>query len=317
MIKSQNALPTTNLQDLRTNASLQKDEWEQIDEEAVRISQKVRTVMSDIMDAGLSVDAGGLGTLEWTYDALEGFDTEAAIDAEVVTAKQNDDVVYHPITTPIPMIGQTFELNARRLEASRTNGRALDTTGVAECARLVNNKAEDLIVNGTSQNFNGNSIEGFTNHSDKLSVTLDNDWVSSGEINSSATPKSDVLEMVDALYQKGLTGPYHLYYPLHYDQVMRDDYKSESERTFRERLLDIEGVENLSGTAALADNTVVLVQMDSSTIELAMAEDITNIEWSREGGMVTEYMTMMAFAPIVKTRYDEDGNAFAGVVELS
>ena len=312
VITNQSELETLNVNELRTNATLQKDEWEEIDEAAVRVARKRRTLMSDLMDAGLTVDAGGLGTTEWTYDALKNV-SDAEINLDTVTAIEEDSQNYEPNTVPVPMLGKSFRLSQRRLEASRKLGQGLDTTGVEAASRKVNDKGEDLIMNGSSLQFNGNSIEGLTNKSAGLDVSLSDNWDT-----SSGTPIDDSRAMVGTAFENGIEGPFNLYYPLNYHEVMLDDYSdSKGDRTVMERIEAIEGIEDVSASAALADDTVVLVQMDSQTIQLAIAQDLTNIEWSDKGGLVNHYMTMMAFAPVVKTRYTEDGNTVAGVVVLS
>ncbi len=55
-------------------------------------------------------------------------------------------------------------------------------------------------------------------------------------------------------------------------------------RTVRQRLLLIEGLEEIVVCDRLAAHNVVLVQMTKSVVDLAKAQDIVTVNWQEMGG---------------------------------
>src|SRR5690606_19952412 len=96
----------------------------------------------------------------------------------------------------------------------------------------------------------------------------------------------------------GFTGPYDLYLPANFDGVIDEDYKAESDRTLRERLMAIDGIQNIEILPSLADNNVLLVQMTRSVVQMPVGQDITTITWDLMGGLATNWaiLAVLSFA---------------------
>ncbi len=54
----------------------------------------------------------------------------------------------------------------------------------------------------------------------------------------------------------------------------------------------------------LAVGQVVMVQLESGVIDLAVAQDVVNVQWDSGDGMMANFATMAAWAPRIKTDFD-------------
>jgi len=142
-----------------------------------------------------------------------------------------------------------------------------------------------------------NDLPGYTNFSSREQLSFsDVAWNDiSGAPEAAVT---DVLAMRSALRDNGFTGPYVLYIPSNFDGTIDEDYKSESDRTLRERLLSINGVEQVKVLPSLADDNVLLVQMTRSVVQAAIGQDITTVTWDEMGGLANYWaiLSVMSFA---------------------
>jgi hypothetical protein len=111
---------------------------------------------------------------------------------------------------------------------------------------------------------------------------------------------TDVLAARTALRDNGFTGPYTLYLPANFDGVIDDDYKAESDKTLRQRLMDIDGVTAIRISATLPDSNVLLVQMSRSVVEIASGQTITTVTWDEFGGLAQNWAILAVQAPALK-----------------
>jgi hypothetical protein len=108
-------------------------------------------------------------------------------------------------------------------------------------------------------------------------------------------------------------GPWVLYIPTAYETVLDDEFKSNSDKPIRQRIMEISGISDIKVVDKLTANNVVLVQMTTDVVRLVVGLPITTVEWTTEGGMVFHFKVMTIQVPQV--RADQDGNS--GIVHLS
>jgi len=297
---------------LRTNATLRKDEWKQFDEAIITVAQNRLVGVADLMSRGLVFNiANGLGTTVLEYEDVS--DIEAAqVSMDAVTRGDGDRVEFDINYLPLPITHKDFQINIRVLEASRKLGNPLDTTMAELAARKVAEKNEEYLFQGASSYaFGGGTIYGYVDAPNLNPVTLSEDW------DASSCTGEDILDDVRAMKQASIDamhyGPWVLYIPTAYETVLDDDFKAASDKTVRQRILEIAGVDSVTVADKLAANKVLLVQMTSDVVRMVQGLPLTTVEWQTQGNMVFHFKVMNILVPQV--RFDQEGNS--GITHLS
>lgn len=289
---------------LRTNNILRKDEWKAFDEAVVDIFRHGLTGIEDLRAAGLVRNLGGLGTMIDEWEMMSDMESATA-DMSGITPGAKSQPEFELTGVPIPIIHKDFQINIRRLLASRKLGSSLDTTMAEVAARKVRDKLEDMIFNGLD-NIRSKQyvVYGYTTFPYRNQMALSGIWGSAG-----SDPIADVLSMLEVANENNCDGPYHIYVPRSFWANLYADYDEQKPGTIAERILqipDIKGIKQaspLDGTAGSAE--VVMVQLTRDVVDLAIGEDVTNVEWETLGGMQTNFKVMCAMAPRLKR--DEEG----------
>lgn len=297
------------LNKLRTNNILRKDEWKAFDEAVVDIFRHNLVGIEDLRTAGLTRDLGGLGTMIDEWEMISDME-EANADMSGITPGQKSQPEFELAGVPIPIIHKDFQINIRRLLASRKMGASLDTTMAEIAARKVRDKLDQMVFNGLpeirSKQF---VVHGYTTFPFRNQMPLSGIWGEAG-----STPLADVLSMLEVMNDNNMNGPFNIYVPRSFWANLYDDYDVQKPGTIAERILQIPDIRNikqatpLDGTAASAE--VVMVQLSREVVDLSIGQDVTNVEWETLGGMQTNFKVMCAMAPRLKR--DEEGRC--GVV---
>jgi hypothetical protein len=298
------------------NATLRKDEWKQYDEAIVRIARERLRGVNDLISAGLVYNiTNGLGTTVLEHEDMSDMN-EAEMNMDAVTREKHDAVEFDINYLPLPIIHKAFHVNIRVLEASRMRGQPLDTTQAEVCTRKVLEKVETILFQGTSTfSYGGGIIYGYMDHPDRNTYSLAVKW-NTADSSGAATGETilaDVLAMKQASIDAKFYGPWVLYIPTNYETVLDEDFKANSDKSIRQRLLEIDGLTDIRVIDKLTDDNVLLVQMTSDVVRLVQGMGVTPVEWTTEGGFVTQYKVMTIQVPQIRS--DQDGNS--GIVHGS
>ena len=297
---------------LRTNATLRQDEWKVLDAEIISEAQNRLVVVRDVLTRGLTLNLkNGLGTTILESENV-GDMNAAQVSMNGVTKGSNDTVNYEVVGLPLPMIHKDYSIEIRKLNSSRNQGEALDATQAGLSARKVADIAEDMLLNGYSMTYGGYTIYGYTNYTNRNTVTLSVDWDASSKTGKQIV--DDVLSCKQALIAAKFFGPFAMYVPTAYDTRLDEDYSdSKGSNTVRERILAIKGVESIEVADHMTANNVVMVQMTKDVVREVIGMPITNVEWSSEGGMIFNFKVMEIMVPQIRS--DQSGNC--GIAHLS
>jgi len=295
---------------IQTNATLRRDEWKQLDEAILAISEQRLGGIQDLEANGLVFNLGNaMGTTVLEYhDMSNAMEAEMTMDG--VTRSQGDRPAFGTNYLPLPIVHVDYEINARVLAASRSLGNPLDVTSAERAARKVNEKLEDMLFTSTSYTFGGGTVYSYLSHPDRNTVSLGTAWTA----DTGANILTDVINMKQASINAMHYGPWMLYIPTAYETVLDKDYDTTTPgTTIRERIMKISGIKGVKVIDRLTAANVLLVQMTSDVVRLVKGMGIQNVEWQTEGKMVTKYKVMTIQVPQVRS--DQDGNS--GVVHLS
>ena len=293
---------------IHSNATLRKDEWIDLEDSLMESARERLVIVDDLQSAGLTYNVGGLGTLisEWETSS-EITDADITMDGESESDKDRQNFGLNGV--PIPVIQKPFSIGERMLLASRQRGAGLDVTTGTEAARAVARASEAMVFNGATigaSNSAGNSytIPGLTNFSGRGTYTI-KDW---SDVSTPVTPEeifTDILNMVkNAETNQRHYGPFNLYIPGEYASRFREDFKAESDKTLMERVQDEDVINRVRISDTLSEGNVLLVQMERSVIDLAVASDVTTVQWQSGSGWNNHFQVFASWAPRIKSDYD-------------
>jgi uncharacterized linocin/CFP29 family protein len=273
---------------LRTNATLTHEQWIQIDRVVIQEALRRLTGVNDLITRGLTAPGGGLGkTVHQWQDASDTDD--AVVNMDGITRGQRDRQEFDTNFLPMPIIHKNFSFSIRELSAENTQ--PLDTTMAETSARKVSEKLEDILFNGLSAyTFGGGTIRGYTDHPDRNTVTLSQNWDASGKTGQEIV--TDILNMKQAAINDRHYGPYMLYIPTAYETVLDDSFSTQYAMSIRERIMQISSIIDIKVSDFLSANNVVLVSMQSDVIRLINSLDITTVQWDSEGGLQQNFKIM-------------------------
>jgi len=292
---------------IQPNALLRKDEWKQLDTRVIDIARQRLIGVADLRSRGLTYALGGLGTLISEWEQMSDM-SAAQIDMAGATRGEKDTLDFTLVGVPVPIVHKDYSLNIRRLLASRNLGNALDTLQAQVASRLVADTLEGLLFNGTSLVVDANPIYGYTTHPNRNTGTADGDFGTITNIFST------VNNMVIAAEADNYYGPYVLYVAKTQYAEMRAIYTDGSGQSAWQRCLDaIPQLVEIKPADTLAAGVLVLVTMLPDVVDLAIAQDITNVQWDEEGGMIQNYKVMSAMVPRIKA--DKEGRS--GIVHYT
>lgn len=297
-----------NINNLRSNALLRKDEWIEFDTTVVEVARQRLNGIADLQNRGLTLPLGGLGTLVSQYEAQSDME-DAEINMAGVTPGEEDSVEFDIRSVPIPILHKDFRINIRRLEAARRLGDGVDTTQSAVASRRVSDKMEDMLFNGAGITVDGNTIPGYTNATGINTGSIST-WDHSTNQNNIY---EDILDMIQDAHDAHYYGPFVLYIASNRWQYVLGIYDDGSGQTPLQRIRNIPGIEEVKPSDVLTDNTALMVQMTQDVVDLAVAQDITTVQWDSQGGMQVHFKVMTALAPRVKRDY----NGNSGIVYYS
>jgi len=298
-----------NVNELRTNDLLRKDEWTALDTAVIEVQRQRLNGIADLQNRGLTRDLGGLGVLIDQYEKMSDMG-DADVDMSGEAEGDEDTVGFELASVPIPIVHKGYRINKRRLEASRKMGQALETTQAEVSSRKVRDMSENILFNGSSSIVvNGNNLYGYTTQPNRITGSVTAAWTNE----SSRDILADVEGMLSDADAQFFFGPFILYVPTSYWSVLRSDYKSYSERTFLERLRQYSEIADVKPADVLPADNIVMVQMTRDVVDLAIGQSVTNVQWASGSKMTQFFKVMAAWAPRIKSDY----NGNCGVVHYT
>lgn len=299
-----------NVNALRPQGILRKDEWKLLDDKVVEVARTRLVAVKDLMDYGLSTSIpNALGITQVDYERASDM-SAAEVSMNGVTQGNNDRILFDLKSTPLPIIHKDFQINIRALASSRNKGMPLDTMQAALAARLVSEKVEAMVFAGYSAiNLGGATIYGYTTATNRNTGSVTATWATA----TGEQMVTDVLRMIDASTGDNMFGPWGLYVPQAVFNRLGNDYKAASDKTIISRMMEIEGLKFVRPTTNLSGTNIILVQLTSDVVDMLDGLQPTTLQWDEQGGMVTKFKVMAIMAPRIR----DDYNSQSGIVHYS
>lgn len=293
-----------------TNSTLGHDEWKQYDDVLLEVSRVTLNAVNDLINNNLAVSIGNLGTTLSLYERYSDM-IDADISMELETLGNDDTMTIDQVGVPIPIIHRDWTIGARRYLASKNGHTKLPTESAYISGKIVAEKIEDMLFNGAPKlDVGGSKLYGYTTFPDRKTLTLaGSGW--------SIETNRDILGDVEKMIQLGLDnnkrGPFTMYVANNVWVKLQGDYsKNKDKRTFVERIKSYEEISAVKPSPFLANSNVVLAQLTRDVVDLAVAQDMVNIEWEPRGASPT-FKVFAALAPRLKS----DKNGKCGIIHGS
>lgn len=303
------------------NGVLRREEWMALDKVVMEVSRNRLMGFGDLESRGLVYNLGnGFATTVLEWHDINDFG-EATMTMDGITRHRNDRPTYQHNYLPIPIVHMDWEINARALAMSRNLGNGIDVTDAERASRRVAEYLESMLFTDFKYSFgpkddrNRNSIYSYINHPDRNIMALGTAWDAAVYENRGKA----IVSLINKAKQKAMNalhyGPYMVYIPTAYETVLGEDYDPTYSGgiTIRERIMKLNNIIDIKVSDMLPANNVLLVQLTSDVVRLVKGMPMQNVQWTSEGGMVTNYKVMTIQVPQIRS----DHNGKSGIVHLS
>ncbi len=285
---------------LRTCDTLRRDEWKYFDETVQEEGALRLAGVADLMAVPSLVlnipNAMGKTLIE--FENIGDME-EAVVSMDGLARSDNDTVGFDDANVPLPITHKDFNIGLRKLEASRERGEAIDTTQIRVSTRKVAEKLEYMLFRGGPK-FKGSTIYGYTNHPNRNTGGFGTNGNWSQVAKTGADFLADVTTMKSALITDGFYGPYWLYLPGSYGVEIDDDFKALGDKSIRERLLEVDGLEKISVSDQLPANNLVMVQATPDVVQWGMGVEINPVQWDIYGGFGVAFKVWAIQVPVIR-----------------
>lgn len=280
---------------LTDNATLRKDEWEQLDQAIVREARTRLVGVSYLIGKGLVYSLNGMSKTVLEHETLNDM-TAAVVSMDAIAAQDRDRANFELAGLPLPFTHKDFFLSSRTLNVSRAGGSNLDTVQGEQAGRVVAEKIESMLYTGNSSfKSGGYTLYGMLDHPSRNTGSLTAHWNDSAA--TGETILADVLEMKQVLQDDGFYGPYALFVPANFETALDEDFKANSDKTVMQRLKEVNGIQDIIIADKLTSDYVCLVQLTSDVIRMVNGLAINTLQWDSHGGLQINFKVMAIQVP--------------------
>jgi hypothetical protein len=289
-----------------------------VDQAVVKVGLERLTFAADILSEGLIYnlpDPLSVMEVQWEQVSKQG---GAQRTMNPGARGERGLAARRPKRVPVYLTTDDFSVNIRTLRASERVGAPLDTSGIEESTRRVNEGIEDAAINGaTTVNgsdlvVDGYSCPGLINAPNKNTQSITTGWSSAV---AGTTILSETLAMIAKLQADKKFGPYTLYVGTVIGNNLEADFKANGDLTIKQRLEMIQaGGRNLRVRVAdrMPAATVALVQMTSDVVDMVYGQAPTVVPWVSPDGFTLYWLVMGVMIPRVRDDYDGNSGVCIG-----
>jgi hypothetical protein len=109
-------------------------------------------------------------------------------------------------------------------------------------------------------------------------------------------------------------GPWMLYNAPSWDKYLDGDFKTNGDKTVRQRLKELENITDIRTLDFLTSYDMVLVQMTSDVVRLVIGLDINTVQWETQGGMQQNFKVMAIMVPQLRADFSSNTGIVYGSV---
>lgn len=287
--------------------TLPYDTWKIFDTTVEETARERLRAIADLRSRGLVrniPNAMGKTFIQWNKMSRL---TPATISMDPARTSEFDRPDFDIESIPLPIIHKDLKFGLREMEESQSpGGMPLDTTSIALATEEVMDMAEKLLIGAVdSYSYGGKAVYGYRNHPDRniyaLADPTDVGWVAEDTV-------ADIIAMRQLAYGDRMYGPYMLYVSPAWDAFLDVDYSAaKGDNTLRDRIMAIRGIAGMETLDFLPDTEILMVRMNSSTVQELIGFDVQTFRWPEEGPFEMRFKVAAMLVPWIKS--DPAGNS--------
>ena len=292
--------------------TLRKDEWQELDRTVLTATRRRQTAWTDLLNSNSFGGFDAMATLILEHET-QSDPGEAIMDMDGLSADRGDTPLFQLEGLPLPVTHSGFSYSARRLASSRRMGVGLDSRQAEASGNKVGEKIETVTIGidpagdafgyGDATDYGrAPKVWGYRNFPDtnpKINMTAPDG--TNGE-----AVLTDWLNLRELLYDDNFYGPYIAYTGREYDQFLDNDFKTNSDKSLRQRLLEVQDFQAIRRLDFLPGNDVMLVEMSAQVARAINGMGVTTVRWTSSGDLQMNFKVMAIQVPQV--RADFTGN---------
>ena len=304
--------------------TLTKDQWNRIDATVMKSARQRLRAYADLRAANTFGGFDGMATPILEHEIMTD-PGEAIQDMEGLAEGRNAAPSFAIQGLPLPITHSDFYLAQRFLATSRTKGQAQDMIRAEIAARRVAELIEKVTigtvagvqygVSSTASSYLQTSkVYGYTTHPNRItktdlqtSASMKSALLTAGASGGGSLFLTDVLEMIEDASNQNFFGPYTLYISAAYDNILDHDFKPESDKTIRSRVMELDKINNIRRLDYLSGDVMILVQMTPDVAQAVNGLEITTVQWDTKGGMQKNFKVMAIQVPRIRSVYVSGG----------
>jgi len=229
--------------------------------------------VEDLRSRGLVHDIGSIGHAMSQYEDISEMG-ESNLSMRMSDMGNFERLELNPHLVPLVFAYKDYSFDLSELEAARYDGRSLDLTHAVAAQRSVAYDMERLLFNGSTQfTADGVPLYGYTTQPQRAIGTVPV-WTTPGNV------FDGVSTIYGALIDRDRPGPFGVYMSRNLWRLAHQKVGVDNAQTALAQVMpNFPDIVVWRRTFALPDNTIVMVELDSQTVDLAVRLDVTNIPW--------------------------------------
>lgn len=297
---------------VKANQSLPDRSWRTVDSTILETQDDVFTLVSDLRQAGLVTERD----IMTKHDTWPLVDDEGEADIAMTPEVATDEgaLVFGDDGVPIPVIYDEFSLGFREgpsPESGETPGaiqQGLDTLGVSTTTRRVNEKVEEMFLDGWNQTINwggdGFTLYGLTTHPQINTATFSEDWRTTTEASDGTVLRDDMrrargIIKNDNNYAPGGSG-YWVYMGTGlYDTLDDADPEGDGNTSVRQRINNLANIAQIRELDYLGDHEMLMFRPTEDVIDVGVALETQSVMW--DDPFRDNWAVLSSIYPRVKT----------------
>jgi len=294
-----------NMAQYRQLSTLPERAWKYIDDRMLAVAKAELVGIADLASSpDTNINFDGTSSSVYLRDRVSEVN-EAKMAMSPDTRGESGALLFDEIGVPLPVTYKDFPVEKRQIESARRENIPFRTTLIEESTRAVSRMLEETLFNG-SYTAAGQTLYGYTTFPDRNTDTI-SDWA-----NVATTPE-DIINEIIAMISLSVTanhyGPWNLYIPSGYRARFSEDYAVgtyPTGLTIEQRALQIDGLNAIRTSRNLATNNVVLVEMNSTTVQMINGLPMQVIDWepANSPNWRHTWKVLTIMVPFVYSDYD-------------
>ena len=292
---------------LRTHATLLPEQWKGLDTTLIRIADQYMAGVMGLTSRGLTYTIPSLGVAAAQYNSIGRMEA-AGLDMRASSVGNQQRLTITPHLVPLPFVFADYQFDITELEGSQRLGLGLDTAHAEEAMRSVSEGFETILFSGTPVGtFQANQVYGYRNHPQRKT----------GSATTWSTPTNiypTVLAMFTDMLARRRPGPYGLYMNIQQYGEMHAEKGVDANWNYLKWVQEsFPTIVSIKPSFAVPDGELVLAELTTRTVDVAVKMAPTNIPWEAMGGLSQHVRVIGSMMPRLKL--DEEN--LVGVVHYS